>query len=81
MTDKIQDGGPAFPLRLRDYFAAKLPISDELLDSALASGLMNGATPPNFRDGAIEWASWWAEAEARYRYLKADAMLKVRDGK
>ena len=56
----------------RDWFAAH---SDSQLNMRTAIALMDGATVPL---GAIAAAKWWAVAEAKHRYLKADAMMEVR---
>lgn len=86
------NGGSAFPMALaispegdihqgwegmtlRDYFAAKEPIGEDTVTPELATNLMGTPTPTG---GIVERAKWWAEAEARYKYLRADAMLKVR---
>ena len=70
-------------MTLRDYFAAKADISKDIDDDGcitprLAFSLMECASPPSWDDNYFEARLWWAEAEARLRYLKADAMLKAR---
>ena len=37
-----------------------------------------GTEIPNFSESPITATIWWAEAEARLRYIKADAMIAVR---
>lgn len=74
-----QDG-----MSLRDYFAATSPAPGDL-GVAFAEAL-TGRTHPHktatvgLADvrATIETIKFWAEAEARYRYIKADAMLVVR---
>lgn len=83
MTDKINDGGTAFPfpggtfslaqpgMSLRDWFAGQAPIT--FGDAAVAYGRM-----PNFNQGderAAFFAVW-----TRLRYEHADAMLAARKG-
>lgn len=40
--------------------------------------LLMGEDPPTNRH-TIESLTWWAEAESRYRFLKAEAMLAARE--
>jgi len=69
MSEKTDDGGPAFPqlgfggMSLRDYFAA----------SAL-KGLLADSRP-----GALTHGSTKTEV-AKHAYYYADAMLKAREG-
>jgi hypothetical protein len=67
----------------RDYFAAKADISKDLEDDGciaerLALNLMDGSPMPAWDSDYLAARIWWAEAEARLRYMKADAMLKAR---
>ena len=59
---------------LRDLFAAQANVTD--LTREIAVELMQSQRPLH---GAIAQAEWDVEAEARYRYMKADAMVAVRD--
>ena len=91
MDNKIDDGGSAFPvptdraidgMTLRDYFAANITVPEDL--GWGADGLMGGP-PPNWSskgdyEQSLKCVAWWAEAEAKYRYMRADAMLKARKG-
>ena len=83
------DGGSAFPshgsmeevvcsgMSLRDYFATTLKLDD--IQVYLAEGIMGSQCPVrNDETQAREIINWWTEAEAKYRYLQADAMLKER---
>lgn len=83
-------GGPAFPcpevrthdtgdiisnadqgVTKRDFFAAHVDIT---LSMRTAHALMGTSIPTD----TIGEMNWWAEAEAKYRYLKADAMMRAR---
>jgi hypothetical protein len=62
---------------LLDTFAsmAQVPIGfNGLIDEATAKTLMERAIP----EGGVEKLAWFAEAEGRLRYLKADAMVLAR---
>lgn len=84
MENKPNDGGPAFPVMaggalhdgasLRDYFAAKSKC-DEL--SRSDAQLIMGSAPPEA--DSIQHIIWWADAEAKYKYILADAMLAARE--
>lgn len=70
-------------MSLRDYFAAKADIRDDFdsdgcIDQRLAVALMDGETPPNWDNDYLEARVWWAKAESRLRYMKADAMIAAR---
>lgn len=86
-------GGPAFPcpeirthdtldivqnadqgVTKRDWFAAQM---DCRVSVRNAEALMGSKAPPQDAD-PIAHMQWWALAEARYRYLKADAMMGAR---
>ena len=79
---KINDE-PAFPwgndvrggMSLRDYFAVHVSITRDNLQSDLMKFVLNDTPPPPMTYKA---ALWDIEAEARIRYLKADAMLAAR---
>lgn len=74
-------------MSLRDYFAAHEPMDpNESIGLKLAERL-TGRTHPSPKDekgqftvGAdpVDVAIFWADAEAAYRYLRADAMLRAR---
>ncbi len=81
-------GGPAFPTSdaqvdgamLLDYFAvhAQVPVeADGCIPEALALAVMGDPAPDWFADRGAALA-WWFTAEARVRYMKAQAMLAVR---
>ena len=86
------NGGPAFPtdrvlqasgMTLRDYFAAKADISSDIesdgcIYQRLAIALMGGDLPPSWDNDFFEARIWWARAESRLRYMKADAMIAER---
>lgn len=93
MNDK-NTGGPAFPvamnpgdswcgaggpngMTLRDYFATKVTMPPAF---ALAwAEQLAGRKHPEVPSNHAEWVQFWADAEAAYRYLHADAMLKARE--
>ena len=75
MSDKINDGGPAFPngafhlidgMSLRDYFAAKA--MQGLISACDSGGIWTGAGDLNLNKTMTETA-----------YAVADAMLKARE--
>lgn len=78
-------------MTLRDYFAAHEPIDpNESIGLALAERLAGRPSPkatPTDKPGTgtmksadpVEMALFWADAEAAYRYLRADAMLRARE--
>jgi len=83
------NGGPAFPIEttstpyapgmsLRDWFAAHWTVDAEAISVAVAEELM-GSIMPNGVGSLSARIKWFAEAEARYRYLCADAMLAARE--
>jgi hypothetical protein len=77
----------AHGMSLRDYFAANEPLDpNESIGLALAE-ILAGRPHPAPRDAkgaltygadALEVALFWADAEAAYRYLRADATLRAR---
>ena len=70
MSEKIDDGGPAFPVSLELYLGASLSgmtLRDWFAGQALAGMLANG--------GAVSW-----EGDATNAYTVADAMLEARKG-
>ena len=71
-------------MSLRDQFAVSADLSKDLeedgcIDQHTALSLMDGTAPPEWYDDHLNARRWWAEAESRLRYLKADTMLKVRN--
>ena len=88
---EYQDGGPAFPfhapnggpdpkssgLSLRDYFAAQVDGLGEDCTPAYAAEV-SGVMHPIHTASRKDWAIFWAQAEAAFRYMKADAMLEAR---
>jgi hypothetical protein len=82
----IETGGPAFPaevwapdgvpehsegMTLRDYMAVHIKIHDDVKTQAY-EGVM-GQPFPSYAQ-SIDRVRWMAEAEAKLRYLKADAI-------
>jgi hypothetical protein len=74
-------------MSLRDYFAANEPLDpNESIGLALAERLAGRPHPAPRGDGGqllsgadvLEVALFWSDAEAAYRYLRADAMLRAR---
>lgn len=90
---EINDGGPAFPspdwngswagpeanhgISTRDWFAGQASIGPDEPHADLAAGLM-GSDVPNWQADPVAASKWWAEAEAKLRFIKADAMLAAR---
>ena len=85
---KINNGGPAFPvavptefqfaeagMTLRDWFAANVDGLSEDASPEYCESLVGRPLPEGFAHDAMQW---WAEADAAFRYLKADAMLAER---
>ena len=78
MSNKIDDGGPAFPCSVAvapsgdvygsDYFGGCMSLRDWFAGQALAGMLANDSNQS-------------AEGDARVAYLIADAMLAARKGK
>jgi len=68
-------------LDLRDYFAAKHVVNDQEITPSLAKAIMGSVIPTS--DGSpeqiIAMYKWWAEAESRYKFMHADAMLRARE--
>ena len=96
MTTRTDDGGYAFPhpalanegfcpsydmggMSLRDWFAGQQNLLDGDVSQSMAEALM-GEKHPASDVSVLGRVKWWAEAEARYKYLCADAMLAARKG-
>lgn len=60
----------------RDYFATHANIEEDLSDAAYEA--IMGEKAPIGRESLFERLKWHAEAEAKYRFMKADAMLAAR---
>ncbi len=78
MTDKIGDGGPAFPMSCtRDGYMPNVPEGMSLRDYFAGQALI----------GTTEWRPSWSADKARtasiasYAYAVADAMLAARKEK
>lgn len=90
-SEKIKDGGPAFPtpndgfdgmtygMSLRDWFAGAYSFGIDGISQTWAEKIMGEKCPDWSLDDGLACVRWWAEAEARVRYLHADAMLKARE--
>jgi hypothetical protein len=63
-------------LSLRDYIAIHTNVEEDLAESVYE--VIMGGKAPIGKDSLFERVKWHAEAEAKYRYMKADAMLKAR---
>ena len=87
----IHNGGPAFPaekygpdqsgfdgMTLRDYFAIHSDIGDVDELSSSAGACLMGSKCPEYVVSPIGAIRWWADYEARLRYIRADAMLAAR---
>lgn len=77
------EGIQYFGMTLRDYFAAHTPPIEELGVTAAES--ITGLKLPvrdNYKDESDFWVDsigFWALANAKYRYMQADAMLEARE--
>lgn len=80
--------GLIYGMTLRDYFATHDQLDpNESIGLALAERLAGRSHPgPKDERGQIkaggdpvDVAIFWADAEAAYRYLRADAMLRARE--
>ena len=89
---KINTGGPAFPatenheyfgladfkgMTLRDYAAFHADGLDEDADAKYAA--VFNPDPKPYNADYLGWAKWFAKADARLRYIRADAMIAARD--
>ena len=86
---KINTGGPAFPsvlythekgpnhhdegMTLRDYAAIHADGLDDEADASYAAVFNPDPQPDN--GDYLGWAKWLAKADARMRYIRADAMI------
>lgn len=82
------EGGPAFPcdsrearqftgMTLRDWFASQHRFDADSPGLHQATAAM-GEPPPEWSRDPAACLWWWAKAEARIRYMVADAMLVER---
>lgn len=61
-------------LSKREWVAAMLDVSDELVNRSMSYfEYLLGRPQPNNEEGSV---LFWAEAEAKLRVIKADALLK-----
>lgn len=77
---RVEDGQVG--MTLRDYFAAHASITvdieaDGCINDRLAWNLMDRKAP-SWDSDYLAAREYWAEAEARLRYMKADAMIAAR---
>lgn len=77
--------GMTYGMSLRDWFAGMEKAPDDL-SVGYAEALVGRSHPHKETslgainpDATIATIEFWAEAEARYRYIHADAMLKARE--
>ena len=91
--DEINTGGPAFPrpmaetslggnfeqdgMSLRDYFASLADRFPPDADINHVEGIVGRPFPEE--QGPLAAVMWWAEADAKYAYIQADAMLAARE--
>lgn len=69
---------PASFMTLRDHFAAAIQFPDEI--GAKEATVLMGEPPVRNEHGYdMQAAQWWATAEAKRRYMLADAMIRVRN--
>ncbi|MFG1417220.1 hypothetical protein V5F38_05325 [Xanthobacter sp. V0B-10] len=63
-------------MNLRDWFATHYPTTE--LSESWAAVVM-GEAPPKWEPGnELNCIRWWIDADARVRFIHADAMLKAR---
>lgn len=62
---------------LLDHFASSAKIGGDDLNGGALLAVM-GASKPGDDLEAADTMQWWADAEARIRYVKAEAMLRAR---
>jgi hypothetical protein len=66
-------------MTLLDWFASQVePIDNALTTNDLAAMLGIPDTISDSNDWRVHFL-WWAEAEARYKYERAAAMMRVRE--
>lgn len=75
-ADTLDSPNPG--MTLRDYFAATLSFDPDSFGVAQAEALMGEKQPGFTVENAGERLAWWLAAEAKYRYTRADAMLRER---
>ena len=73
-------------MTLRDYFAANVKLEDVDEGSFFQASALMGENPPKWstpddHEGNLKCIKWWAEADARLRYIVSDAMLAAREVK
>ena len=88
-----RNGGFAFPgslampeggtfetagMSLRDWFAGKSGMPLDGISTTWAEAVMGEKAPDWMLDNNLDCVRWWATAEARARYIIADAMLAER---
>jgi hypothetical protein len=64
-------------ISIRDYFAAHSDLIPEDISGELRAAIMSRPMP-DYNVSALNFAMWHLEAEAIYRYMQADAMIKAR---
>ena len=94
MTQTPKDGGPAFPgfdpasetpkplngMSLRDWFAGHAPPFPAEAMTVPEAEALAGISYDGITFGSPEHWAFWADAEAAWKLLHADAMLKAREG-
>lgn len=94
---EVNNGGAEFPtlgnvahnsdwptedgMSLRDYFAAQHRFDENGITTIQAEAVMAEKSPDWMTESHLDCLKWWIEAEARIRFLAADAMLKAREVK
>lgn len=69
---------PASSMTMRDHFAAAIQFPDEI--GAKEATVLMGEPPVRNEHGYdMQATQWWATAEAKRRYMLADAMIRVRN--
>jgi hypothetical protein len=72
----LVEGWPG--MSLRDWFAGQIEMPRDGISQTWAEALMGEKAPDWQLDSGLDCIRWWSAAEARARYLTADAMLAAR---
>ena len=76
----LTEDGWQVEMTLRDHFAASLPGDDDSDDFGIEIKVaLVGRTCPFWSVDALGCLAWIAEWRAKWRYMRADAMLAERD--
>jgi hypothetical protein len=65
-------------MSLRDWFAGEAQMPPDGISQTWAEAVMGEKAPDWLLDDKLDCVRWWSTAEARARYIAADAMLAER---